>query len=396
MPNISINKNDLKDLGIDLKDILRAITKTKADEIKIKKIKKSKKIKKKLKKNVKQVYNPFPDSNQPRYPQYSSGGGGGSHGPIITITNPTNPTDKDDKVDKLNENLDKKLNQLESQQSTTSNRLLQAGYALRYIMNNQNNPPPLTYAYQSNSLNRNRQSQSPVDFNDGNGIVGTNNFYDTANTFVDTSNDINNSNTFDDQDTSIEETEKLVQSPQKFKDIDLTGPDSDEEDYVYPIEEKQEIKSEPMNVFDLLKQDIADAEKKKKGGRPKGSKNKPKQHPLSTESISKEYNTRTSGQTLMNPNFQTPDQFLKRQSESKLKQESIESMFKKSSQLPTTTPIVEEKDDDDEDETNKPVVFKKPRMPNRMPTPPSQPKPSGIKKPTKRRTKSAGDPIELG
>ena len=52
MPNISINKSDLQDLGISLKDILLAITKSKHSDINVIKIKR-KKTKKNRKRNQK-------------------------------------------------------------------------------------------------------------------------------------------------------------------------------------------------------------------------------------------------------------------------------------------------------------------------------------------------------
>lgn len=440
MPNISINRNDLKDLGINLKDILKVLTNTTGDEIKIKKIKKSKKMKKKNKvlghgpsktrpqaelrrKDPRDQFNPFPNPNQPKFQQYpNTGGSSGFNAPIINITNPVGKdnNNNDSKLEKLNEKLDNKFNQLQTQNQTTYNGLIQAGYALHHIMNNQNNPPPLTYAYKSNSMNR--YAPSPVDYFDGNGIIpnngGVSNTNNNMNTFIDPNID---------DSQNVDELQNLDDSQLPLDDS-LLGLNRQQEisidEGIFPSEEEElPIENKPRNVFDLLRQDVKNAEKRK--GRPKGSRNR--KHPLSSESLSQDYNTRTSGQTLINPQFQTPDTFVKRQVDNKMKQESIENMFRKSSQLPSTTPIEEEEEspnqkmnkprkiivadsDEDEDEEQIPITtFNVPRTINKkpnqttplakIPTPPREPKPSKssqIKPPTKRRSRSSGDQIVLG
>lgn len=437
MPNISINRSDLKDLGINLKDILKVLSNTKDDEIKIKKIKKSKKKNKKNKKSRKDPeFNPFPKSNQPKFPQYNNAGGGGSHGPIINITNPVGKdnNDNDAKLEKLNEKLDKKFDKLQLQNQTTYNGLMQAGHALHSLMNN---PPPLTYAYRPNLMTRN--IPSPINSNDSHGVIANNNFYNNTNTahFID--QDIDDSQNVDDsllgQGTSnTRQQVELFDDSQLPLNDSLLGLNRQQEisidEGIFPSEEEElPIENKQQNIFDLLKQDVKNAEKRK--GRPKGSRNRPR-HPLSNELLSQDYNTRTSGQTLINPQFQTPDTFVRRQSDSKMKQESIEKMFRKSSQLPSTTPIEEEKNDDvqDSNEKSKPMkktyilsdsedekieeeepipitTFNAPRTikknPNqkspsgKIPTPPPKStKPSGIQKPVKRRSRSNGDPEELG
>ena len=96
MPSLSINSKDLDSLGINLKDLLRAIAQTKSSSnevIKIKKKKKKGKGKKRMTTGLSKVagMNPFP-SNQPKFTQYPQTGGGG-HGfaPMTKIEVRTEP-----------------------------------------------------------------------------------------------------------------------------------------------------------------------------------------------------------------------------------------------------------------------------------------------------------------
>ena len=83
MPSLSINSKDLDSLGINLKDLLRAIAQTKSSSnevIKRRKKKEEGKVKKRMTTGTSQVagMNPFP-STQPKFTQYPQTGGG-SHG----------------------------------------------------------------------------------------------------------------------------------------------------------------------------------------------------------------------------------------------------------------------------------------------------------------------------
>ena len=114
MPSLSINSKDLDSLGLNLKDLLKAISQTKSSSDEVIKIKKrKKKVKKKKSKGIGKganrspmtpdpiasgiaglsktpSINPFPQSN-PRFTQYPQTGGSGSGFPLMTRVEVRNP-----------------------------------------------------------------------------------------------------------------------------------------------------------------------------------------------------------------------------------------------------------------------------------------------------------------
>ena len=94
MPSLSINSKDLDSLGLNLKDLLKAISQTKSSPDEVIKIKKRKKKVRNFKSNKglpkAPSMNPFPQTN-PRFTQYPQIGGGGSGFPIMTRVEVRNP-----------------------------------------------------------------------------------------------------------------------------------------------------------------------------------------------------------------------------------------------------------------------------------------------------------------
>lgn len=94
MPSLSINSKDLDSLGLNLKDLLKAISQTKSSPNDVIKIKKKKKRVKKTKKNSglskASSLNPFPQTT-PKFTQYPQTGGGGSGFPLMTRVEVRNP-----------------------------------------------------------------------------------------------------------------------------------------------------------------------------------------------------------------------------------------------------------------------------------------------------------------
>ena len=101
MPNISINKSDLQDLGISLKDILLAITKSKHSDSDVIKIKR-----KKPKNNRTRNQKPKQMSGIAKCSQTGGGGGASIYNPspmppIVTNVMTSGSTDKDNQINSI-------------------------------------------------------------------------------------------------------------------------------------------------------------------------------------------------------------------------------------------------------------------------------------------------------
>ena len=202
MPSLSINSKDLDSLGINLKDLLRAIAQTKSSSnevIKIKKKKKKGKSKKRITKGARLPYdpknptasgiamNPFP-STQPKFTQYPQTGGGG-HGfaPMTRVEFKTEAQTQQQRQDdatkqqlELFKNDTKtQLNDIKSTQEYNTYGLQAAGLALtklikqnkRFGVYNQSMPPPANLGQlYSGTYYR----ESDVDSTDNEGNIGRN------------------------------------------------------------------------------------------------------------------------------------------------------------------------------------------------------------------------------
>ena len=358
MPNISINKSDLEDLGISLKDILFAITKSKnssSDVIRIKR-KKRKRVKKKS-----QPKQPL----QPKYSRSVAGGGGGGvynplpgvYNPLPVVTNVTtnSSTDKDNQIIGIKDQQNYIKNQIEdfkkdneikliTQQNQLANFQSMNHLGLRLIYDKIGNPL-------SNISTTNFREPQPIDRTDRFGIIPSSDFYD---------------NTIGSQ--FIEEA--LIQE-QVIPDQAIPEPEIRQPEQVIPEP------VEPVSFETALEEEVQ--KEKKKAGRPKGTKNKPKEpSPLTQEAIAQEMElpgTRSSRVTLTNPEMATPDRFAK---EHMKKQEAISNFFtprKIVSRKPIS--VIPEGEFETEDFTA------------RTPTPPTEAKPS------KQSSRGISDPIVM-
>ena len=365
MPNISINKSDLADLGISLKDILLAITKSKnsnGDVIRIKR--------KKPKNNRKR--NQF--SKHPKQPKFSRTGGGGGGGSSMINTVPSAPnvtnvmtsgsSDKDNQINSMKEQQNYIKHQIDDFKRDNEMKLITQQNQLSNFQNMSHLGMRLIYDKIGNPLS-NIQSDSfrpkPVDKTDSFGIIPNYDFYDN---------------------TSRVQVIDESQIPEQ------------------PIEPEQQQLPEPASFDSALQQEVQREEKKK--GRPKGSRNKPKEHPLAKETIEKEMelpNTRSSNNPLLNAENITPDRVAKEHKEQMKKQEVIMNYFMPNSSTNSFTPrkikepirVVPENGFSLEDENGDAFPYD----PNAMkPTPPTESKPSKFKSrlpiPEGRRSKSEG------
>ena len=296
MPNISINKSDLQDLGISLKDILLAITKSKHSDSDVIKIKR-----KKPKNNRKR--NQKPKQMSSTFVKYSQTGGGvGSASiynpspmpPIVTNVMTSGSTDKDNQINSIKNQIEdfKRDNEMKliTQQNQMTNFQNMNHLGLRLIYNKLENP--LTNI---NSINF--REPPAVDRTDRFGIIPTTNFYDDTN--------------------RIQIIEEIPTTEQEQVVINQTPiPEIQPQD---PIEQ-------PSPFETALEQEVQ--KEKKKSGRPKGSRNKAKEpSPLTQEAIAQEMelpNTRSTNNILTNPEMATPDRFAREQMK---KQETISNFF---------------------------------------------------------------------
>lgn len=372
MPNISINKKDLDELGVSLKDILLAVTKSKQSGNDVITIKKKKS---KLKKRTKpKRMNQFDNKKATftRYPQ-SGGGGGGSifnptPQPIITTKVDLSQSD-DKKIENQNKQQQEYIKmQIEDFKKDNENKIIAVNqnlshlsdlnrFGMSVIYNKLNTlPNPLTNIQSSNFR------EPIVDKTDRFGIVPNNNFYDVATT-----------------NEGVVVEENVEPTPTATQE-QITE--------TQPVEETLPQQNDSFDV--ALEQEI------KRRGRPKGSKNKPK-NPLTQESISeeKEYNTRNLGQDLINQNFQTPDKFAKEQMKETTKQQDIASYFTPRRIVnKKPIPVIPEEIQLDEEEEFKTSAS------GIAPTPPTSEKPSKFKsrlpKPSNSRSRSYDSSLVYG
>jgi hypothetical protein len=360
MPTLSINKNDLADLGISLKDILLAITKSKQSGSDVIKIKKKRKQYKKKPKGI---------AKQPRQPKYSSpaggGGGGGasiynpSPAPIITNITMKGTTDEDNQKNLAEEQKSYIKNQIEdlkkdseakmiTQQNQLADFQSMNHLGMRLIYNKLENPL-------SNISAKNFREPPAVDRGDRFGIIPQSNFYDDT--------------------VRIEFADDEAQSP------DPVSAESIPTTEALPV-------SEPFET--ALEQEVQ-KEQKKKAGRPKGSKNKPKQ-PLTQDAIAEDMalpNTRSSLADLINPEMATPDRYAREQMK---KQEEISKYFTPR-RVAERKPIAVIPEDDEEEpifdmNTRAPPPRVPPTTSGIVPTPPTTEKPSKFKSRLPTRAKS--------
>jgi len=191
MPSLSINSKDLDSLGINLKDLLKAIAQTKTtgdDVIKIKKRKKKvKRVKKGKGLSKVSAINPFPPTNQKmsNFPQ--GGGGGASFQPSpfqtkIEVRNePQRQTDNSNQQQLVSFQNDTKqqLKDIQDAQAYNTYGIHATGLALTKMLRsnnrqgfyNQSLPPPTNLG---NLYSGTYYRQYEVDTSDGEGVIATN------------------------------------------------------------------------------------------------------------------------------------------------------------------------------------------------------------------------------
>lgn len=378
MPNISINKSDLEDLGISLKDILLAITKSKNSNSDVIKIKKKKKQKANKKRN-----------KAPREPKFTRnfgnlGGNGGGSGAlprqapsITTVVTGGGSTDKDNQLISIKEQQNYIKNQIDDFKRDNELKLITQQNQMSTFQNMNHLGLRLIYNKIDNPLANIKPSPNfrsqPVDYTDKNGIFPTYDFYD---------------------DTSrvqiLEETPIPEQSiPQP---MDQQTEQNDVGQDLGPIFDSSESPIvQPISFETALEQEVQKEEKKR--GRPKGSKNKPK-NPLTQEAIAQDTelpNTRSSRDTLINPKMVTPDRFAREEIK---KQETIENFFtprKIVNRKPVRVPADGILDTiDEEGYALDELIARKP------PTPPSESKPSKSRLPIPSKSRSRSEPLIYG
>jgi hypothetical protein len=196
MPSLSINSKDLDSLGINLKDLLRAIAQTKSsgdDVIKIKKRKK--KVKKVKTKGNKQTglsknssMNPFPPAQKTsNLPPQVSGGGGASFQPPPFQTKIEVKNEPQRQTDNLNQQqlisfqneTKQQLKDIQDAQAYNTYGLHATGLALTKMLKsnnrqgfyNQSLPPPTNLG---NLYSGTYHREYEVNTSDGEGVVATN------------------------------------------------------------------------------------------------------------------------------------------------------------------------------------------------------------------------------
>ena len=323
MPSLSINSKDLDTLGINLKDLLKAISHTKGDTNEVIKIKKRKKKGKQKTKNIRtnkaNLISPFPN-NQPKFTQYPQMGSSGAFFPSsrverVEVTKQPEPQQNNKQLDEFQNKMEKQLNA-----TSDATRLLLADrfYANKFFPS-QNNPPPANLEYLPFNTFR---EPIQVDRQDRFGIVQTNDFYSNAR---------NN----DGEGFSVEELpdelptldEPTMQTDTPAENIDMVDAPPEltnteqEVMQLAGITEPVRIPSTPTYeaLPDLTtmindvkkgyplgnaKNDLPTEIVKKRPGRPVGSKNK--NNPLTSGQV---HSTRSSHDTLTNPENITPDKY---------------------------------------------------------------------------------------
>jgi len=201
MPSLSINNKDLESLGINLKDLLKAIAHTKSspdDVIKIKKRKaKNKKGKKRVIKSMSTSgmskipnLNPFP-VQQPKFNSFIPVAGGGGVFPTQTRievkSEPQTQQQRQDETTKLQmaqlenqivtqkKQLDQQINDIQQQQQIQYQGMNLTNQGVAYLIKNQQNPllyHPYNTPFREPVINR----------NDRFGVVSKNDFYENART----------------------------------------------------------------------------------------------------------------------------------------------------------------------------------------------------------------------
>ncbi len=391
MPNISINKSDLQDLGISLKDILLAITKSKnsgSDVIKIKKRKR------KGRKNPR----------QPKQPKYSGnvggGGGGGGMSGMIPRQAPTVTTVV---TGGLPDNKESQFNVIKDQQSYIKSQIEDFKRDNEIKMKAQQNQ--LAYYQDMNRLGMgviynkilenpltkiqtgSFREPEPVDKTDRFGIGGSTDFYDSSigsGRFEMIDEEI----PFQPPQDPVEE--QMIDQPdqQDIPDLttELTTPEQSnlkQETFDNPPEDK------PTPFEEALQKEVQ-KEEKRKAGRPKGSKNKPKEHPMTQQTIAtdNELSTRSSKTTLLNPEMTTPDRFAREVNAKESKNQETISKYFTPRKIVDRKPVHLSLQTVDENE------------PTLVPTPPAEAKASKLKSrlpiPSNRRSKSVDSALIYG
>ena len=181
MPSLSINSKDLDTLGINLKDLLKAISHTKGDTNEVIKIKKRKKKGKQKTKNIRtnkaNLISPFPN-NQPKFTQYPQMGSSGAFFPSsrverVEVTKQPEPQQNNKQLDEFQNKMEKQLNAT----SDATRLLLADRFYTNKFFPSQNNPPPANLEYLPFNTFR---EPIQVDRQDRFGIVQTNDFYSNA------------------------------------------------------------------------------------------------------------------------------------------------------------------------------------------------------------------------
>lgn len=190
MPSLSINSKDLDSLGINLKDLLKAIAQTKSSGDDVIKIKKRKKKVKRVKKgkglSKVSAINPFPPTNQ-KMSNFPQGGGGASFQPSpfqtrIEVRNePQRQTDNSNQQQLVSFQNDTKqqLKDIQDAQAYNTYGLHATGLALTKMLksnnrqgfHNQSLPPPTNLG---NLYSGTYYRQYEVDTSDGEGVIATN------------------------------------------------------------------------------------------------------------------------------------------------------------------------------------------------------------------------------
>ena len=341
MPSLSINKSDLEDLGISLKDILAAISRSKKSGDDVIKIKKRKKVKKKKVKKNPQVQSQTQSQLKPFPNQTAAGGGGGGGFGFNAIPNVTKVEVRSDpqpinqqsfdthkQLQMNHSELKGQLKDIERRQNYNTYGLqTMAEYIWTKGLQGQNNPPPTNLSSIPSQSFRSPRVEE-VDDTDRFGNIPSND------PFVDFQFD---SQPIDETNLDTNAVDTQATDPTETQPADIVESiEPDEADETLPIDMNPQPSFDPspqptqqsprkLNAFELMKESSRkqqqdalvkqqqDASVKKKRGRQPGVKNKPKPNPLTSEAIaeSNNINTRRNHGELLNQNFETPNRVAK-------------------------------------------------------------------------------------
>jgi hypothetical protein len=179
MPSLSIDSKDLNSLGLNLKDILKAISSRKSSKNEIKVPRMRNTVVGRIDK-----LNPFPSYNPKLNPyQYQGVGGGnglGSHTRVEIRSEPQQQQQHNKQADIIKKQLEihqtkleKQINDIQALQQENIHGLQTAELALKYLYN-QSLPSPANLS--TNNYNLNSFRPISIDTTDRFGVAATNNY----------------------------------------------------------------------------------------------------------------------------------------------------------------------------------------------------------------------------